>query len=219
MGLPPGDLVLSKQLSSKVAVGGFACLALGALVTFALVNGNKPGRAESPTQLPTDAQVRADLPDFGPAPDISDKVWINSDPLRLADLRGKVVMVNFWTFECINCQHVLPYVRQWHDTYSSAGLVIIGVHFPEFAYEADLDNLKNAVKDLKVSWPVAQDNDGATWNAYRNQYWPTLYLIDKRGDLRYTRIGEGGYSETDAAIQALLAETYTPPASPKQPAA
>ena len=103
---------------------------------------------------------------------------------------------------------MIPSLREWHNKFRSQGLVLIGNHYPEFSYEEDLDNLKNAIQDLDVPYPVAQDNDGATWRAYQNRYWPTLYLIDKRGDIRYKHIGEGAYQETEAAIQTLLAEPY-----------
>jgi len=103
---------------------------------------------------------------------------------------------------------VIPSLREWYETYNAQGLVVIGNHYPEFSYEADLENLKQAVQALEVPYPVAQDNDGATWRAYNNRYWPTLYLIDKRGEIRYRHIGEGDYEETEEAIQALLAETY-----------
>jgi hypothetical protein len=103
---------------------------------------------------------------------------------------------------------VIPSLRGWHEKYAEQGLVIIGKHYPEFSYERELDNLQQAVIDLDIPYTVAQDNDGATWRAYKNRYWPTLYLIDKRGHLRYVHIGEGRYQETEAAIQALLAEAY-----------
>jgi thiol-disulfide isomerase/thioredoxin len=149
------------------------------------------------------------LRDLGPAPELTNEVWLNTDhALRLADLRGRVVLLDMWTFGCINCQHVIPSLRQWHDTYSRQGLVVIGNHFPEFGYEANLDNLKDALVRLSVPYAVAQDNDGKTWSAYRNHYWPTLYLIDKRGHIRYQHIGEGAYEETEGAIRALLAEGY-----------
>jgi len=103
---------------------------------------------------------------------------------------------------------VIPSLRGWHEAYADDGLMVIGNHFPEFPYEADLDNLKQAILDLDVPYPVAVDNDGATWRAYKNQYWPTLYLIDKRGHIRYVHIGEGAYAQTEEAIQSLLAEAY-----------
>jgi thiol-disulfide isomerase/thioredoxin len=150
-----------------------------------------------------------DLPDYGPAPEFTNAVWLNTDgPLTLADLRGKVVAVDMWTFGCINCQHVIPSLREWDEKYRDQGLVIIGNHYPEFDYEADLDNVKDAIARFEIEYVVAQDNDGVMWRAYNNHYWPTLYLIDKQGRLRYRHIGEGAYQETEAAIQALLAEQY-----------
>jgi hypothetical protein len=104
---------------------------------------------------------------------------------------------------------VIPSLREWHDRYKDEGLVVIGNHYPEFDYEEDLDNLKNAVRDMEISYPVAQDNDGQTWRAYRTRYWPTMYLIDKQGQIRYIHIGEGGYQETEEVIQALLAQPYS----------
>ena len=155
------------------------------------------------------AVVRADLRDLGAAPELKNTVWLNTAaPLKLADLRGQVVLLNMWTFACINCEHVLPYVRGWYDAYHAQGLQVIGNHFPEFAYEADFKNLTDAVKHLDVRYPVAQDNDGQTWRAYDTHYWPTIFLIDKRGRIRYQTIGEGAYPQTEAAIRALLAESY-----------
>jgi thiol-disulfide isomerase/thioredoxin len=153
--------------------------------------------------------VTASLPDLGPAPELTNDTWLNVDsPLRLADLRGKVVIVEMWTFGCINCQHVMPALKEWHSKYKDAGLVIIGNHFPEFSYEAELENLKEAIAQNDIQYAVAQDNDGATWKAYKNHYWPALYLIDKQGHIRYVHIGEGRYSETEKNIKALLEETY-----------
>ena len=150
-----------------------------------------------------------DLPDYGPAPELENSVWLNVDhPLRLQDLRGKVVLLDMWTFDCINCQHVIPSLRGWYQDYKDQGLVVIGNHYPEFQYESQLGNLKDAIQRLDVPYPVAQDNDGKTWQAYDNHYWPTLYLIDKNGHIRYRHIGEGAYQETEAAIQALLIEPY-----------
>lgn len=149
----------------------------------------------------------ASLADLGPAPELTNDIWLNTDsPLRLADLRGKVVALEMWTFGCINCQHVMPSLKEWDQTYRDQGLVIIGNHYPEFSFEEDLTNLKNAVAENDIQYAVTQDNDGVTWRAYENRYWPTLYLIDKKGHLRYVHIGEGGYKTTEAAIQTLLAE-------------
>jgi thiol-disulfide isomerase/thioredoxin len=149
----------------------------------------------------------ATLPDLGLAPELSNDIWLNVDaPLRLADLRGKVVIVEMWTFGCINCQNVMPSLKEWHEKYRDQGLVIIGNHYPEFSYEENLDNLKEAIARFDIQYPVAQDNDGATWRAYKNHYWPALYLIDKQGHIRYVHIGEGGYKETEENIKVLLAE-------------
>jgi thiol-disulfide isomerase/thioredoxin len=147
------------------------------------------------------------LPDLGPAPELKNSVWLNTDaPLHLADLRGKVVGLEMWTFACINCQHVMPYLKDWYARYKDQGFVLIGNHFPEFSYEADLTNLKKAIADDGILYPVAQDNNAATWDAYENSYWPSLYLIDKRGHIRYVHIGEGAYDEIESNIKLLLAE-------------
>ena len=159
------------------------------------------------TALPSPT-FTSDLPDLGPAPELTNEVWINSpQPLRLAGLHGKVVLLEMWTFGCYNCQNTLPTVIGWHARYAEKGLVIIGNHYPEFSYERDLTNLENEVQRAGILYPVAQDNQGETWRAYANRYWPTMYLIDKRGHLRYTHIGEGAYETTEQAIQSLLAET------------
>lgn len=157
----------------------------------------------------TIASRSSTLPDLGPAPELTNTVWLNTDAaLHLADLRGKVVGLEMWTFDCINCQHVIPWLKTWYSTYKDQGLVLIGNHFPEFSFERDPNAIKQAVAQEGIQYPVAQDNDGTTWNAYRNNYWPTLYLIDKRGHIRYVHIGEGGYDETERNIQLLLAEVY-----------
>ncbi|NUM43816.1 MAG: redoxin domain-containing protein [Anaerolineales bacterium] len=157
----------------------------------------------------TQEEPAVNLPNLGPAPELQNDIWLNTEePLRLANLRGKVVLLDMWTFGCINCKNVIPSLRTWHNTYKDQGLVVIGNHYPEFTYEEDLGNLKQALINLDVPYPVAQDNERLTWSAYNNRYWPTLYLIDKNGNLRYTHIGEGAYEETEAAIVALLAETY-----------
>ena len=149
------------------------------------------------------------LPDLGLAPELTNDIWLNVDaPLRLADLRGKVVLVEMWTFGCINCQNVMPSLKEWHSKYKDQGFVIIGNHYPEFSYEADLANLKDAIARFGIEYPIAQDNDGATWRAYKNHYWPALYLIDKQGHIRYVHVGEGRYRETEEHIKALLEESY-----------
>jgi thiol-disulfide isomerase/thioredoxin len=160
---------------------------------------------QTPQSAPADP--KSAYPDLGPAPELANDVWLNTDrPLRLKDLGGKVVLLEMWTFDCINCQHVVPALREWYTKYQAQGLVIIGNHFPEFSFERDLGNLKDAVQRLDIRYPVAQDNDGKTWSAYHNEYWPTAYLIDKHGHIRYRQIGEGNYQQTEAAIAALLNE-------------
>ncbi len=129
-----------------------------------------------------------------------------SAPLDLGSLRGKVVLVDFWTYSCINCIRTLPYLRTWYDSYRDKGLVIIGVHSPEFAFEKVSANVARAMGDLKVNWPVVQDNDYAQWTAYGNRYWPAHYFIDAKGRVRYWHFGEGGYAESEAIIRRLLAE-------------
>jgi thiol-disulfide isomerase/thioredoxin len=140
------------------------------------------------------------------APDIASHTWLNSDPIHLSDLKGKVVMVEFWTFGCYNCRNVEPHVKEWHQKYAQRGFVVIGVHSPEFSYEHDLEKVTRYLKEHDIRFPVPIDNDFSTWNRYGNRYWPAMYLIDKQGVIRYVRIGEEGYQETERLIQALLAE-------------
>lgn len=141
-----------------------------------------------------------------PAPDLASSTWLNSAPLRLADLRGKVVLVEFWTFGCYNCRNVEPYIKQWYEKYGGQGFTVIGVHSPEFSHEREVENVKRYMKDHDIRFPVPIDNDFSTWKRYGNRYWPAMYLIDKRGIIRYVKIGEGGYGETERQIQVLLAE-------------
>lgn len=131
--------------------------------------------------------------------------WINSEPLKLAELKGKVVLVDFWTYGCYNCTNTLPYVKQWWSKYKDQGLVIIGVHTPEFESEKVLENVQQAVQRDQIGWPVVQDNDKQIWGAYGNHYWPRFYLVDHRGRIIYDHIGEGAYDETERQIVAALA--------------
>jgi len=133
--------------------------------------------------------------------------WINSDPLTIASLKGKVVLVDFWTYSCINCIRTLPYVEKWYETYKDKGLVIIGVHAPEFSFEKVPENVRKAVSDRKLTYPIALDNDFTTWQAYKNQFWPASYLIDKNGNVRREHFGEGEYMESEEAIRTLLGES------------
>jgi cytochrome c biogenesis protein CcdA/thiol-disulfide isomerase/thioredoxin len=151
------------------------------------------------------APVKAPLANYGRAPDftkISD--WLNSPALDLSELRGKVVLVDFWTYSCINCLRTLPYLEDWYARYRSKGLVIVGVHTPEFDFEHDLGNVRAAVHRLGIRYPVALDNDYGTWNAYSNQYWPAEYLIDQSGHVRHAHFGEGDYDKTEHLIRLLL---------------
>lgn len=133
--------------------------------------------------------------------------WINSEPQTLAQLHGKVVLIDFWTYSCINCQRTQPYVNAWYDTYEKDGFVVIGVHAPEFAFEKVQANVEQAVKAANIKYPVALDNDFKTWKAYENHYWPAKYLIDRDGRVRYTHFGEGDYDATESTIRTLLGES------------
>jgi len=133
--------------------------------------------------------------------------WLNSPPLTPSALRGKVVLIDFWTYTCINWRRTLPYVHAWAEKYRDQGLVVIGVHAPEFAFEKNLSNVRWAVKDMRIDYPIAVDNDHVIWRAFRNQYWPALYFIDAQGRVRHHHVGEGAYEQLEMIIQQLLAET------------
>jgi thiol-disulfide isomerase/thioredoxin len=140
-------------------------------------------------------------------PELSGAVeWLNSPPLTRAQLKGKVVLVDFWTYSCINCLRALPYVEAWAKKYSASGLVVIGVHAPEFAFEKDPAKVKKAVRDLGVTYPVALDNNLAIWTAFNNEYWPAHYFMDGQGRIRHHHFGEGEYAESERVIQQLLRE-------------
>ena len=152
-------------------------------------------------------RARSELPVLGPAPEFTGtQRWFNSPPLTQAALRGRVTLIDFWTYTCINCIRTLPYLKAWDERYRRAGLTIVGVHTPEFAFEKDAGNVRDAIAQSRLRYPVVQDNDFGTWNAYGNQYWPAKYLVDAEGQVRYTHFGEGAYEETEAAIRGLLAE-------------
>ena len=147
------------------------------------------------------------LGDFGPAPEFREiDLWLNSEPLEMDGLRGKVVLIDFWTYSCINCLRTLPHVRAWDESYRDDGLVVVGVHTPEFAFEREADNVRRAVRDLGVEYPVALDNGYGTWTAWQNRYWPAKYFVDRSGRLRYAHFGEGGYEESERVLRRLLAE-------------
>ncbi len=149
----------------------------------------------------------AALPVEGVAPEIAGATgWLNSSPLTLQSLRGKVVLVDFWTLACINCQRALPHARDWAEKYKDQGLIVIGVHAPEFAFEHKPGNVKRAVAELGLSFPIAIDNDFAIWRAYANQYWPANYFIDAQGRIRFHHFGEGEYERSEQVIRQLLQE-------------
>lgn len=130
--------------------------------------------------------------------------WLNSSPLTVADFKNQVVLIQFWTFACINCQRTLPYIVQWHQKYAAQGLRVVGIHTAEFAFERDINNIKQALKKHNITYPVPVDNQSQTWRAYENEYWPHLFLADRQGLRRYDHIGEGAYDTTEKMIQKLL---------------
>ncbi len=140
------------------------------------------------------------------APELATGDWINSEPLKLSDLRGRVVLIEFWTFGCYNCRNTLPHIKDWDNRYREKGLTVIGVHSPEFAEERNVETLRSEVASLGINYPVVSDNDYKTWNAYDVYAWPTLFLLDKQGRIRWMRVGEGDYDKAERLIQELLAE-------------
>lgn len=168
-------------------------MACCALACIALVGPAHAGLFDS--GIPT-AQAR---PDF-----VGIEHWINTVPLTMSRLRGKVVLVEFWTYSCINCIHVMPYVKRWHALYRDQGLVVVGVHTPEYAYEKRPANVVDAIRRFGITYPVALDNGYRTWTAFGNAYWPALYLFDRDGKLAYHHVGEGGYDITEQRIRTLL---------------
>ena len=133
--------------------------------------------------------------------------WLNSEPLTVADLKGSVVLIQFWTFSCINCQRTLPYITKWNSQYAAQGLKVVGVHTPEFPFEKEINNVKAALTDHGITYPVPIDNDFTTWRAYDNHYWPHLFLADREGVVQYDHIGEGAYDTTEQTIRQLLGQT------------
>jgi thiol-disulfide isomerase/thioredoxin len=164
---------------------------LAAAAMFAL--SGAAGAASAATEAPRAASEFAGIDN-----------WLNSGPLTMAQLRGKAVLVDFWTYDCINCQHTLPQVKAWYAKYKDKGLVVVGVHTPEYGFERNLDNLKTAVKRNGIDYPVAQDNRYATWQAWGNQFWPAFYVVDRKGQVVFSQFGEGNYERTDAAIRKAL---------------
>ena len=172
------------------------------------------GQTQVWTRVSADGASSSAYDDLGPAPEFAGiERWLNSGPLTLAELRGKVVLVDFWTAACGNCIAALPHVSKWYETYAPQGLVVVGVHTPESPYEALPETVDKAVKRWKIRYPVAEDNDYATWKAYGNHYWPAVYLIDARGRIVLRHYGEGSYGEIETAIRELLREAKAAPAA------
>jgi thiol-disulfide isomerase/thioredoxin len=186
-------------VSRRLALVSLAALMViaGAAVWFAsTTDPSDIVGASDPDNLPV-------LADSVPGPDRAEG-WLNSDPLGRADLDDKVVVYDFWTYSCVNCIRTLPYLKSWWERYEADGLVIVGVHSPEFEFERDEENVAEAVSDLGVTWPVALDGDHAIWNAFGNRYWPAKYVTDRLGRLRYLHFGEGSYRDTEDVLRALL---------------
>ena len=162
------------------------------------------GCAKAQSTIAIRLPVEAEFPSLGGATQ-----WLNSDPLTAAGLRGKIIVINFWTFSCINSLRMLPYIRAWAAKYRAQGLVVIGVQAPEFTFEKNIDNVRWAVKDLRLEYPIAIDNDRAIWNAFNNEAWPALYFVDARGHIRHHYFGEGEYAQAEVIIQQLLTEAGT----------
>ncbi|MDO5065843.1 MAG: thioredoxin family protein [Propionibacteriaceae bacterium] len=181
-------------------------LVVGVLLAANLAMGHRPRAPELHSQpLPSTTEATTTA---RPAPELTGiEAWLNSEPVTLAGLRGKVVLVDFWTYSCINCVRTQPYLNAWYERYRDAGFEIIGVHAPEFAFEKVPENVAKAVADAGIEYPVALDNDFATWRAYDNKYWPTRYLVDRSGSIVFTHHGEGAYEETEQHIRDLLQST------------
>jgi cytochrome c biogenesis protein CcdA/thiol-disulfide isomerase/thioredoxin len=192
---------------TRVSLAGTASLEQGLIDKLNPAETKRMADAGSAMTMKVADASSADLPVEGSAPSFGGAVdWLNSPPLTIAGLKGKVVVVDFWTYSCINCLRALPYVKAWADKYRDHGLVVIGVHTPEFAFEKDVGNVKAAVARLGVDYPVAVDNNYAIWQAFKNGFWPAHYFIDAAGDIRHHHFGEGGYDESERIIQQLLAE-------------
>ncbi|MGA8229931.1 MAG: cytochrome c biogenesis protein DipZ [Candidatus Acidiferrales bacterium] len=212
------DIWIRRTLGVAVIMG-VAAIALGwdttLLTKFSFVNTSKVearlidavGRDKAAIVSATAAQPQPVLPDEGPMPPLNGAIaWLNSPPLSRESLRGKVVLIDFWTYSCINCLRALPYVEAWATKYKDSGLVVIGVHTPEFAFEKERANVEKAVRDLKITYPVAIDSNYEIWQAFNNEYWPAHYFIDAKGRIRYHHFGEGEYDNSERVIQELLKE-------------
>jgi thiol-disulfide isomerase/thioredoxin len=205
------------NISALLTAVGVVALIVGFAIYFNNPGLNKSSLGNSNGQVMTsdgnsensisNVKLSIDKSQFRKAPEFKGITsYINTNQTKLSDLKGKVVLVDFWTYSCINCIRTLPYLVDWNQKYSVKGLVIVGVHSPEFEFEKNIDNVKQAVARFGIKYPVLLDNDHETWNAFQNSYWPRKYLVDSDGYIRYDHIGEGGYAETENAIKSLLAE-------------
>jgi thiol-disulfide isomerase/thioredoxin len=202
---------------------GVAVIAMGLNTgALALVPAVAAAGIEQKVSAKASNPARAPLPVERAIPPLAGAVeWLNSPPLSVDELRGKVVIVNFWTYSCINCLRTLPYLKTWSKKYREQGLVVIGVHSPEYAFERGIGNVKRATHDLGIDYPVAIDNNYAIWRSFGNQYWPAFYAVDAQGNIRYHQFGEGNYDKSEQVIQQLLAEaghTKLPTTTERAPA-
>ena len=206
----------ARTLSTGALVGLLAVV--GAILLTggddAVVSGPEVGAVADPASAPVTTNAPPDLPDRGEHPALVNiDVWLQSDVGSLEELRGQVVAVQFWTFGCSNCKATLPHMQELYPKYHEQGFEIVGVHAPEFGYEAEVDNIVDAAGELGVTWPIALDTSKRTFHSWQEgtrAFWPRVYLLDRDGHVRYDHIGEGGYSKTDAVVQALLAEPRPP---------
>ena len=182
--------------ANQVALAAILACAIG---IFVVAFAEKRSAVQQMTPNAVPIRIEGEFPSLGGATE-----WLNSPPLTAAGLRGKVVLIDFWTYSCINWRRSLPYVRAWAEKYKNQGLVVIGVHSPEFEFEKSVDNVRWAAKDMRIDYPIAIDSDHAIWRAFRNDYWPALYFIDAQGHIRHHQFGEGGYEKSERIIQQLL---------------
>jgi len=205
------------NISALLTAVGVVALIVGFAIYFNNPGLNKSSLGNSNGQIMrsdgnsensiSNVKLSIDKSQFRKAPEFKGITsYINTNQTKLSDLKGKVVLVDFWTYSCINCIRTLPYLVDWNQKYSDKGLVIVGIHSPEFEFEKNIDNVKQAVARFGIKYPVLLDNDHGTWDAFQNSYWPRKYLVDSEGYIRYDHIGEGGYAETENAIKSLLAE-------------
>jgi len=205
-------LGLDRGVLTRISLAGTSGLEQSLIDRFHANPQPQNDQAKNPAKNPGGMMMMSANSGAGPSgpqtmPELSGAVaWINSPPLTRDQLKGHVVLVDFWTYSCINCLRATPYVEAWAEKYKSAGLIVIGVHTPEFAFERDLDNVQRAVRELKITYPVALDNDYKIWKAFNNSFWPADYLVDVTGKIRHHHFGEGKYDETEQQIQELLKE-------------